>query len=119
MAKGNGVTQAADATDQQETAVQEALASKPISITRDMLISGKNRPMRTKDIVIPGFGLARVRALKSNEREALDDAALVTDMKTGAVKSDFRNYKARAVATLKPTRNSFRILWAKRRCSAS
>jgi hypothetical protein len=71
---------------------------KPVSITRDMLIGATQRPMTTRDVVIPGFGRARVRALKGNERESLDDAALTTDAKTGRVSSDYRQYKSRAVA---------------------
>ena len=74
-----------------------AMTTKPTSITRDMLIGAKTRPMRTKDITIPDFGRARVRALRASERETLDDAAILTD-KTGRVSTDYKQYKARAVA---------------------
>src|SRR5678816_1717585 len=96
MAKGNGSTAEAQPADAQAEDV-ESMVQKPVSITRDMLIGNRARPMRTKDVVIPDFGRARVRALKANERESLDDAAIATD-KTGRVTSDFRMYKARAVA---------------------
>ncbi len=75
----------------------QAMITKPISVTRELLIGKIPRPMRTKDITIPEFGRARVRALKANERESLDDAALKTDA-TGRVNTDYRMYKARAVA---------------------
>ena len=97
MPKGNGATAEAQAADHQQADVA-AMVDKPVSITRDMLIGAGQRPMRTKDVVIPGFGRARVRALRANEREALDDAALVTEPKTGRVTSDYKLYKARALA---------------------
>lgn len=96
MPRGNGAAAVAQQADEQAEDV--AAMMKPVSITRDMLIGQKSRPVRTKDIDIPGWGRARVRALKANERESLDDAAIVTDAKTGRVSSDFRMYKARAVA---------------------
>ena len=74
-----------------------AMVTKPLSITRDMLIGAKTRPMRTKDITIPDFGRARVRALRASERETLDDAAVETD-KAGRVSTNYRQYKIRAVA---------------------
>lgn len=100
MAKGNGATEAPQKDDKAQADVEAMMSSepvKPVSITRDVLIGKVSRPLRTKDVVIEGWGRARVRALKSNEREQLDDMALQVD-KAGKTTSDYKLYKARAVA---------------------
>lgn len=83
-----------------ELKIDQAPSTNGVSgfITRDMLLGAKSRPFRTVDVEIDGFGIARIRGLKNSERESLDNASLVKDPKSGTETSDYRLYKARAVA---------------------
>lgn len=90
--------QHADATrDPDQPTPAPALAPAPaaplLRIGKEGLFS---KPLRTKDVEVPGYGIVTVRELKGSERGPIDHAAVkrINDQ----VITDYRGYKEKVLA---------------------